>query len=113
MSHVILMIGVELLLRLPNETAREFGNALRQLASRVYPSADNCTRDILAKDQYTTHFAVGNFRVSLRSAKLATEDAIDLASEMELLRHLEQAHVTSDAKVRDVLECKSKSDEQM
>lgn len=76
--------------RLPNETAREFGNALRRLAARAYPTADNRTRDMLARDQFITHFAVGDCRVSLRSAKPKTlEDAIDLASEMEL-RHLEQ-----------------------
>lgn len=100
--------------RMHNETAREFGNALRRLAGKAYPTADNNTRDMLAKDHFLTHFASGDFRISLRTAKPNTlEDAINLASEMELLRNLEQTHLMPDAKVRGVIEHKSKSDEQM
>lgn len=100
--------------RMHNETAREFGNALRRLATKAYPSADNATRDMLARDQFLTHFATGDFRISLRRAKPKTlEDAIDLASEIELLKNLEQTHLMSDAKVRGVVEHKPKSDEQM
>lgn len=100
--------------RMHNETAREFGNALRRLATKAYPSADNGTRDMLARDQFLTHFVAGDFRVSLRRAKPKTlDDAIDLASEIELLKNLEQTHMTSDAKVRGVVEHKPKNDEQM
>lgn len=100
--------------RMHNETVREFGNALRRLAAKAYPTADNCTRDMLARDQFLTHFATGDFRISLRRAKPDTlEDAIDLASELELLRNMEQTHLMPDAKVRGVVENKSKNDEQM
>ena len=100
--------------RLHEETAREFGNALRRLVTRAYPSADEPTRDLLARDHFVSHFAEGDFRISLRSNKPKTlEEAIDLASEMELLRSLEKTHLTSEAKVRGVSEQKSKSDEQM
>lgn len=100
--------------RMHNETAREFGNALRRLAIRAYPTADNCTRDMLARDQFISHFAIGDFRINLRTAKPKTlEDAIDLASEMELLRNLEQTTLVPEAKVRGVVENKHKSDEQM
>lgn len=68
--------------RMHNETAREYGNALWRLATRVYPTADNCTRDMLARDQFITHFVTGDFHVSLRSANPSiVEDAMDLASE--------------------------------
>ena len=100
--------------RMHNETAREFGNALRRLATKAYPTADNYIRDMLARDQFFTHFSSGEFRISLRSAKPKTlEEAIDLASEMELLRNLEQTHLMPDAKVRGVVEHKPKSDQQM
>ncbi|XP_041964789.1 uncharacterized protein LOC121723285 [Alosa sapidissima] len=101
--------------RMHNETAREFGNALRRLAIKAYPTADSCTRDMLARDQFLTHFATGDFRISLRRAKPDTlEDAIDLASELELLRNMEQTHLMPDSKVRGVVvEHKPKSDEQM
>lgn len=100
--------------RMHNETAREFGNALRRLADKAYPTADNSTRDMLAKDHFLTHFASGDVRITLRTAKPKTlEEAINMASEMELLRNLEQTHLISDAKVRGVIEHKSKSDEQM
>lgn len=99
--------------RMHNETAREFGNALRRLAFKAYPAADNSTRDMLARDQFLTHFATGDFRITLRRAKPKTlEDAIDLAAEIELLKNLEQTHLTVDAKVRGV-ENKPKSDEPM
>lgn len=58
--------------RRPKETAREFGNALRRSAAREYPVADDCTRDMLARDQFILHFATGDFRVSLRGAKPKT-----------------------------------------
>lgn len=101
--------------RRPNETAREFGNALRRLAARAYPTADECTRDMLARDQFILHFATGDFRVSLRGAKPKTlEDAIDLSSEMELLRDLEQTYVTPEARVRGVAAVtRAGSEEQM
>lgn len=100
--------------RLHNEMAREFGNALRRLVSQAYPSADDHTRDLLARDHFIMHSAAGEFRVSLRSAKPETlEDAIDLTAEIELLRALESTHVTSDAKVRGVVENKPKTDEEM
>ena len=101
--------------RHPNETAREFGNALRRLANRAYPSADDRTRDMLARDQFILHLATGDFRVSLRAAKPKTlEEAIELSSEMELLRNLEQSHhVTPEAKVMGVSHVKSSSEEQM
>ena len=101
--------------RRPNETAREFGNALRRLANRAYPSADDRTRDMLARDQFILHLATGDFRVSLRAAKPRTlEEAIDLSSEMELLRNLELSHhVTPEAKVMGVSNVKSSSEEQM
>lgn len=99
--------------RLHNESAREFGNSLRRLVVRAYPSADSHTQDLLARDQFITHFATGDFRINLRSAKPATlEAAISLASEMELLRTLEQSSATPDTKVRGVIE-RSKSDERM
>ncbi|KAL2087309.1 hypothetical protein ACEWY4_018368 [Coilia grayii] len=101
--------------RMHNETAREFGNALRRLAFKAYPSADNSTRDMLARDQFLTHFATGDFRITLRRAKPNTlEEAIDLAAEIELLKNLEQNHLIGDAKVRGVVvEHEPKSDEQM
>ena len=100
--------------RMHNETAREFGNDLRRLATKAYPTADDRTRDMLARDQFLTHFATGDFRISLRRSKPNTlEDAIDLASEIELLRNLEQTHLMPDAKVRGVVEHKSKSDAKM
>ena len=95
-----------------NETAREFGNALRRLATKAYPTSDNRTHDILSRDQFLTHFATGDFRISLRHAKPnPLEDAIDLASEMEPLRNLEQTHLMPNAKVKGVVVYKS--DEQM
>lgn len=94
--------------RLPGETAREFGHALRRLVVRAYPTADDHTQDLLARDHFITHFATGDFRVGLRSAKPKTlESAITLAAEMELLKNLEgvQANVTlGEAKVRGVVE---------
>ena len=98
--------------RLPNETAQEFGNALRRLVIKAYPSVDDHTRDLLARDQFITHFTAGDFRISLRAAKPKTlEAAIHLAAEMELLRALEQTHIVPDAKVRGVAEGPSKTEE--
>ncbi len=84
------------------------------MVTGVYPTADDCTRDMLARDQFILHFATGNCRVSLRVAKPKTlEEAIEFSSEMELLRNLEQTHVTLDAKVMEVSVAKSSSNEQM
>lgn len=97
--------------RLPNETAQEFGNALRRLVAKAYPTVDDQTRDMLARDQFVTHFTAGDFRISLRAAKPKTlEVAIHLAVEMELLRSLEQAHTVPDARVREVTESTNESD---
>ena len=99
--------------RLHNESAREFGNHLRRLVGRAYPTADPSTQDLLARDQFITHVSTGDFRISLRSAKPTTLDAaIQLASEMELLRNLEQSPATPDTRVRGVVE-KPRSDERM
>lgn len=100
--------------RLPNETGQEFGNALRRLVTKAYPSLDDNARDMLARDQFVTHFASGDFRVSLRTAKPKTlESAVHLATEMELLRKLEHSSVAIDARVRGVTENKSKTDERL
>lgn len=101
--------------RLHNETAREFGNVLRRLAVRAYPTADEGTRDLLARDHFITHFATGDFRISLRSAKPDTlESAISLAAEMELLRNLEHSQAPPpDVRVREVSEHRTKADERM
>lgn len=100
--------------RQQNESTREFGNALRRLAARAYPSADEVTRDMLARDQFILHVASGTFRINLRAAKPKTlEEAIDLSSEMELLRNLEQTQFTPESKVMGVSVVKSNSEEQM
>lgn len=86
--------------RLHNETAREFGNALRRLIYKAYPSADGATQDLLARDHFVAHVGSGDMRIHLRSAKPATlEGAINLASELELIRNLEHTQ-WSDSKVR-------------
>lgn len=86
--------------RLPNETAREFGNALRRLIYKAYPSADVATQDLLARDHFVAHVGNGDMRIHLRSAKPATlESAINLASELELIRNLEHTQCL-DTKVR-------------
>lgn len=86
--------------RLHNETAREFGNALRRLIYKAYPSADGATQDLLARDHFVAHVGSGDMRIHLRSAKPATlEGAINLASELELIRNLEHTQC-SDSKVR-------------
>lgn len=100
--------------RLPNETAQEFGNALRRLAVQAYPSVDDGTCDMLARDQFITHFAVGDFRISLRAAKPKTlEAAMHLAAEMELLRNLEQTCVAPSAQVRGVAEDTCKTNQRL
>ena len=99
--------------RLHNETIREFGTALRRLISKAYPSADNSTRELFARDHFIEHVGKGDLRVNLRSAKPATlEEAINLASELELIRSLEHTHLTTDTQVRGVVE-KSSSEKQM
>lgn len=99
--------------RLLNETAREFGNALRRLIIKAYPGADINTRDLFARDHFIEHVGSGELRVNLRSAKpLTLEDAINLASELELIRSLEQTRMDSDTKVRGVVE-RSTNDRQM
>lgn len=100
--------------RLPNETGQEFGNALRRLVRKAYPSLDDNARDMLARDHFVTHFASGDFRVGLKTAKPKTlESAVNLATEMELLRKLEHSGVVPDARVREVTENKSKVDERL
>lgn len=65
--------------------------------AKAYPSADDCTRDMLARDQFVTHFTAGDLCISLCAAKPKTlESAIRLAAEMELLRNLEQTHTAPD-----------------
>lgn len=96
--------------RSPGETAQEFGNALPRLVVKAYPSVDDVTRDLLARDQFITHFTQGDFRIGLRAAKPKTlEAAIHLAAEMELLRALEQTHSAPNAKVRGVVEGPNKA----
>lgn len=98
--------------RLPNETAQEFGHALRRLVAKAYPSVDDGTRDMLARDQFVTHFTTGDFRISLRAAKSKTlEAATHLAAEMELVMNLEQTHIIPDARVREVRAGTNKAEE--
>ena len=100
--------------RLHNESVRDFGIALRRLVARAYPFADPNTQDLLAKDHFISHVGSGDLRISLRSAKPATlEAAINLASELELIRGLENSHLAQDAKVRGVSEQKTKDNEQV
>lgn len=100
--------------RLHNESVREFGIALRRLVARAYPSADLHTQDLLAKDHFIAYVGSGDLRISLRSAKPATlETAINLASELELIRGLENSHLVQDAKVRGISEHKAKDNEQV
>lgn len=90
--------------RLHNESAREFGNALRRLIIRAYPAADNDTRDLFARDHFIEHVGNGDLRINLRSAKPSTlENAINLAAELELIRSLEHNQVP-DTRVRGVVE---------
>lgn len=88
---------------------------LHRLAARAYPTAVENTRDLLARDHFITHFAVGDFRVSLRSSKPdVLESSIDLVAEVELLRSLEQTQVSShDVRVFEVSEHKMKSDDRI
>ncbi len=55
--------------RLPNETAREFGNALKRLIYKAYPSVDAATQVLLALDHFVAHVGSGDMRIHLRSAK--------------------------------------------
>lgn len=99
--------------RLHNESAREFGNALRRLIMKAYPNADNDTRDLFARDHFIEHVGSGELRINLRSNKPSTlEGAINLASELELIRSLEHTRLDSDTRVRGVVE-KSPHDKQM
>lgn len=67
---------------------------------KAYPSADAATQDLLARDHFVAHVGSGDMRIHLRSAKPATlESAINLASELELIRNLEHTYC-SDSKVR-------------
>lgn len=91
--------------RQPNETAREFGNALRHLITKAYPSADNNTCDLFARDHFKEHVGSGDLGVQLRSAKPSNlENAVNLASELELIRGLERNRSVADTKVRVVSE---------
>jgi len=87
--------------RLPNETLREFGNALRRLATKAYPSVGVDTQDLLARDHFIAHVGNGETRIQLRSIKPITlEEAINIASEFELIQGLEKCTITPDARVR-------------
>lgn len=89
--------------RLTGETAREFGNALRRLVAKSYPVANGDTQDLLAREHFIAHVGTGELRIQLRSARPATlEAAINLASELELIRELERSQITSEARVRGV-----------
>lgn len=89
--------------RLPGESAREFGNALRRLVAKSYPVANCDTQDLLAREQFIAHVGTGELRIQLRSARPATlEAAINLASELELIRELERSQITPEMKVRGV-----------
>lgn len=90
--------------RVATESAREFGNALRRLVSKAYPSANGATQDLLAREHFVAHVGVGELRIQLRSAKPTTlEAAINLASELELIRDLEHSQITTNAKICGVL----------
>lgn len=89
--------------RLAGETAREFGNALRRLVAKSYPVANGDTQDLLAREHFIAHVGTGELRIQLRSARPATlEAAINLASELELIRELECSQGTPEARVRGV-----------
>lgn len=89
--------------RMPNETLREFGNALRRLATKAYSSVGADTQDLLARDHFIAHVGNGETRIRLRSVKPITlEEAINIASEYELIQGLEQCTITSDARVREL-----------
>lgn len=60
--------------RLHNETAREFGNALRRLMEKAYPKADATTLDMFTRDHFIDYVCSGDWRVSLRSARPATRE---------------------------------------
>lgn len=90
--------------RQPTETVREFGNALRRLIFKAYPSVDSTTRDLLARDHFIAHIGSADTRIHLRSVKPATlEGAINLASELELIRDLERSVAPPNAKVFGVV----------
>ncbi|KAL0153018.1 hypothetical protein M9458_051617, partial [Cirrhinus mrigala] len=73
--------------RLPGESAREFGNALRRLVAKSYPVANGETQDLLAREHFIAHVGTGELRIQLRSARPTTlEAAINLAFELELIR---------------------------
>lgn len=100
--------------RLPNETVREFGNSLRRLITKAYPTVGNDTQDLLARDHFIAHVGTGETRIQLRSAKPATlESAVNLASELELIRGLELNTAQTSAKVCGVSNIKTISDGQM
>lgn len=87
--------------RMPNETLREFGNALRRLVTKAYSSVGADTQDLLARDHFIAHVGNGETRIRLRSIKPITlEEAINIASEFELIQGLEQCTITPDARVR-------------
>lgn len=79
-----------------NENTRDFGNAIRRLADKAYPTVDLPTRDLLAKDQYIAKIGNGEIRMQLRSAKPQNlEAAIEIASELEQIRALEKRETTT------------------
>lgn len=64
---------------------RDFGIALCRLIYKAYPSADNVTRDMFARDHFVEHVGSGDLRIHLRSQKPDTlEQAINIAAELEL-----------------------------
>ncbi|KAL7880306.1 hypothetical protein SRHO_G00025600, partial [Serrasalmus rhombeus] len=78
--------------RLPQESAREYGNTLRRLVIKAYPTVGAPTQDLLAKDHFIANVGSAELRIQLRTAKLETlEEAINVASELELIRGLEQS----------------------
>lgn len=61
---------------------------------KAYPRADVDTRDTIACDHFIMHVGSGELRIQLRSAKPRNlEEAINLASEIELIRGLENSTI--------------------
>lgn len=71
--------------------------------AKSYPAADGAAQDLLAREHFIAYIEVGELRIQLRSARPTTlEAAINLATELELIRELERSNITPDAKVRGV-----------
>ncbi|KAL7877231.1 hypothetical protein SRHO_G00038740 [Serrasalmus rhombeus] len=85
------------------ESACDFGNRVRRLAQSAYPGVDGAVVDMLAKDHFVTNVGKGDVRMQLRAAKpRSLEDAITLATELEVLRELEKGEMSAEARVRGV-----------